>query len=232
VRVAVLVLGEASPADLARLRDSLEALARRLADAHAAYRPGAPDPSFTVELVGPLQVEPPPPLAPPGPGPFDRALHAWRLWRAVRAAHAAAPGFLPDAWDVRVYLQAEPAGDEELHFAEGLGEQGGEVGVVDAGLHGWGTLLAATAVFHEVFHCLGASDKYDAAGHAVLPGGLAEPGLEPRFPQRLAELMVGEVPLGPASGRLPTTAAEVGVGPVTAAEVGWRQSAERPAGRP
>ena len=39
--------------------------------------------------------------------------------------------------------------------------------------------------------------------------------------------MVGEVPLGPLFGRLPASAAEVGVGPVTAAEVGWLPPATR-----
>jgi hypothetical protein len=94
------------------------------------------------------------------------------------------------------------------------------VGVVRASLDGDG-LLGATAAFHEALHTLGASDKYDAAGHAVAPGGLAEPSLDPPYPQRLAEIMVGEVPLAPGVGRLPVTAAELGVGPVTAAEVGW-----------
>jgi hypothetical protein len=70
----------------------------------------------------------------------------------------------------------------------------------------------------------------DAGGHATVPAGLAEPDLVPRFPQRMAELMVGEVPLGPAGGRLPASAAEVGVGPVTAAEVGWLPPATRPDG--
>jgi len=55
----------------------------------------------------------------------------------------------------------------------------------------------------------------------VVPGGLAEPDLEPRFPQRLAEIMVGEVPLGPGAGRLPASARELGVGAATAAEIGW-----------
>jgi hypothetical protein len=106
-------------------------------------------------------------------------------------------------------------------FAEGIGEQGGEVGVVRARFDEAGATLAAAAIFHEAFHCLGASDKYDPLGHAREPAGLAEPDLTPRYPQRLAELMVGEVPLGPGVGRLPASVAELGVGPVTAAEVGW-----------
>jgi hypothetical protein len=221
VTLAVLVLGEASPGAMTRLRGTLEELAGRLSSERAAYTPGTDRESFLVELVGPLAVERLPPIAAPGPGVVERALHAIELWRATRAAHAAAPGFVPGAWDVRVYLLAAPPAGEASRFAEGIGELGGEVGVVRAGFDEQGATLAAAAIFHEAFHCLGASDKYDSSGHAQLPGGLAEPDLSPTFPQRLAELMVGEVPLGPARGRLPMSVGELGVGPVTAAEIGW-----------
>jgi hypothetical protein len=143
------------------------------------------------------------------------------LWRAAAAAHAAAPGFAPGAWDVRIYVVAAAPGEGASRFAEGIGEEGGEVGVVRAAFDAQGATLAAAAIFHEAFHCLGASDKYDASGRAVLPAGLVEPALDPVFPQRQAELMVGEVPLGPARGRLPVSVAELGIGPVTAAEIGW-----------
>jgi hypothetical protein len=222
VSVAVLVLGEASPAAMARLRVTLDALARRLAAVRAGYVPGGAGETFIVELVGPLHVDRLPPFAPPGPGPLDRVLHALDLWRGARTAHAAAPGFVPEAWDVRVYVVAVPPDQDAPRFAEGIGEQGGEVGVVRARFDERGATLAAAAIFHEAFHCLGASDKYDARGRAVVPAGLVEPGLDPRYPQRLAELMVGEVPLGPGAGRLPVGVAEIGIGPVTAAEVGWR----------
>jgi len=221
VRIAVLVLGEASPAAMGTLRTTLEALARRLAAVRAAYQPSASGETFSVELVGPLRVGRLPPVAPPDTDPLSRALHAFDLWGATRAAHAAAPDFLPEAWDVRIYLVAAAPDEETPHYAEGLGEQGGELGVVRARFDEGSALLAAAAVFHEAFHCLGATDKYDPLGHARLPAGLAEPDLVPRFPQRLAELMVGEIPLGPLAGRQPTAAAEIGVGPVTAAEVGW-----------
>jgi hypothetical protein len=221
VTLAVLVLGQPAPAAMARLRDALDGLGRQLSAERARLAPGAPGESFVVELVGPLQPERLPPFTAPGPGPLARLTHAFDLWRAARAAHAAAPGFVPGAWDVRVYLLAAAEDEEAPRFAEGIGELGGEVGVVRARFDGGGATLAAAAVFHEAFHCLGASDKYDGQGHAVAPQGLAEPDLAPPYPQRLAELMVGEVALAPGAGRLPNGVAELGVGPVTAAEVGW-----------
>ena len=35
---------------------------------------------------------------------------------------------------------------------------------------------------HELFHTLGATDKYDASGAALVPSGLAEPDLNPLVP--------------------------------------------------
>jgi hypothetical protein len=225
VGVAVLVLGEATPEAMEALRATLGDLARRLAEERAAWDRSARGEAFTVELVGPLRVERLPPVAPPGEGLLDRTLHALALWRASRAAHAAAPDFLPGAWDVRIYLVAASAVEDAPRFAEGIGEQGGEVGVVRARFDEASPTLAAAAVFHEAFHCLGASDKYDPAGHARVPEGLVDPELRPRYPQRLAELMVGEVPLAPGVGRLPASVAELAIGPATAVEVGWRPAA-------
>jgi hypothetical protein len=55
----------------------------------------------------------------------------------------------------------------------------------------------------------------------MVPAGLAEPGLLPRYPQRAAEIMVGEVPEAADQGRLVESLDEVRVGPVTAMEIGW-----------
>jgi hypothetical protein len=116
----------------------------------------------------------------------------------------------------------EPSrGAPSASFAEGVGEDGGEVGLVRVAVGNGQPTLALTALAHELLHCLGATDKYDAAGHALLPQGLAEPGLSPQLPQRRAEVMVGEVPLGPGKGRLAESLEELAVGPQTAAEVGW-----------
>ena len=81
--------------------------------------------------------------------------------------------------------------------------------------------MNAVVIAHELLHTLGATDKYDPAGHAVVPAGLAEPDRSPTFPQRYGELMVGEVPLDPMRGRLIASLAELRVGPITAVEIGW-----------
>lgn len=98
------------------------------------------------------------------------------------------------------------------HQVEGLGEAGGTIGLVEGTIGDTALTLELVAAAHEVLHCLGAKDGYDAQGHA-LPRGIIEPGF--------AEVMVGEVPLGPNQGRIPKSLSEVRVGEETAREIGW-----------
>ena len=129
------------------------------------------------------------------------------------AAHGNAPGL----FDVRLVVALrEGAG----HLVEGAGEAGGTIGLVEGTSGDTQLTLELTAVAHELLHCLGARDGYDANGHA-LPRGLVEPELG--FPQHFAEVMVGEVPLAPGQGRNPKSLDEVRVGDETAREVVWLQ---------
>lgn len=119
-----------------------------------------------------------------------------------------------------LYHDAQPG----RRLAHSLGLEKGRIGVVNAfGSH----RLARrnrVVIAHELLHTLGASDKYDpATGRPRYPEGFAEPGREPRYPQRMAELMGGYVPLGPGERRMPRSLAETVVGPATAAEIGWRR---------
>lgn len=77
-------------------------------------------------------------------------------------------------------------------------------------------------IAHELLHTLGATDKYDpATGLPMFPTGYAEPERSPRFPQANAELMGGRIPLGPNEALIPTSLAQVSIGPATAHEIGW-----------
>jgi len=227
VAVLVYVLGAASPEDVRGLGLALDRLERRLGADAAAFGLGGDGPGagpLQFDVAGPVAVHVLPPVDPPGDA-VARVTHALALWRAERAVRDATPDMDPRSYDVRIYLVAAREGGRG--FAEGIGAAGGEVGVVRATIAD-DALLAATAVAHEALHALGATDKYDREGHALVPAGLYAPGLDPPFPQPRAEIMVGELPLGPGLGRLPASAEELGVGPETAREIGW---AGAPAGQ-
>ncbi len=228
VAIVLLAPAEIEEARIARFRDGLGDLHGRLTAEFRRYRGGGPP--FSFSLVGPVPFKGALSFTPDSPGIVDRARHAWRLWRTLRGIHSAS-GFDPKPYDTCIYLFLEPAtasGGGVTTFAEGSGAVGGEVGFVRAAAGSNDAVLALTAVAHELLHCLGATDKYDASGHALLPDGLAEPQLSPQFPQRYAEWMVGEVPIASGQGRLPSSLAELRVGPATAREIGWTTGAAGP----
>lgn len=78
-------------------------------------------------------------------------------------------------------------------------------------------------IAHELLHTLGATDKYDLRTNQPRhPEGFAEPEREPRYPQLLAELMAGRIPLSSVDAKTPESLRQVVIGPETAAEIGWK----------
>jgi hypothetical protein len=181
-------------------------------------RPGAHG-EIHLRRYGPTPLQEPLPLAPASDGLWDRTEYGWTLSRRLDRLDSAA-GVVARAYDARLYVLLEHREENAPRFAEGIAEAGGEIGLVHAVLEDDDLTLALTATAHELLHCLGASDKYDADGHA-LPDGLVEPSLAPPFPQRFADPMVGELPLGPHRGRLPRSLDELRMGAQTAREIGF-----------
>jgi hypothetical protein len=193
------------------LEDRLEAEARR--HGHAGPKP------FRLKLFGPVIASMPPP-SPASDGVMDLVRQALdsRAWCAAVDPRA---GVVPDHWDTRIYVVARKPASETRSFVEGQSEQGGRIGMVDVELDASMADLTLFVTAHELMHTLGASDKYDVAGHAVIPAGLAEPERTPRYPQRFAEVMARNRPLSETNETLITSLDELAVGPATAREIGW-----------
>jgi hypothetical protein len=222
LRVAVVLLSRSpvSPPVREAWRGGLVRLGEWVAWQAGRYRTDLGQPiQFT--LVGPVD-EGAVRLEPTQEAWWRRALQARRLAGALARADAAA-GLSPTAWDARIYVLLEEGGEEGPRQVEGLAEAGGRVGLVRGVREERELTLELTAVAHELFHCLGAADAYDAEGHALVPQGLVEPERQPLYPQPAAEVMVGEVPLRRGQGRLAQSLDEVGVGPATAHALHWTE---------
>jgi len=77
-------------------------------------------------------------------------------------------------------------------------------------------------IMHELFHTLGATDKYDLhSGLPIYPEGYAEPSREPLHPQALAEIMGGQIAVSQSEIKMPDSLAKVVIGTKTAKEIGW-----------
>lgn len=77
-------------------------------------------------------------------------------------------------------------------------------------------------ITHELLHTLGASDKYDEHTNLpIYPDGFAEPGRQPLYPQRKAEIMGGRIPVSATEASMPPGLRSTLVGDKTATEIAW-----------
>lgn len=181
-----------------------------------ASRYGLPlaDP-LTVHLAPQLHARPP--QLPNKPSMLDSVVWSlsmrWWAWR-----HDDWDGPPPD---IRIYMSFYSP--ENRHYlAHSLGLQKGLIGLVNAfaspRYQGQNNVVTA----HELLHTLGATDKYDPATTLpVWPTGFAEPYQVPRYPQHLAEIMGGRVPVSPERALMPPNLDDVVIGPETALEIHW-----------
>jgi hypothetical protein len=181
---------------------------------------------FGIKLDRPLRFTLAPPLRSIPPQMPDRpsALQAmlWTLQMRWWAWHTPPkpPGPTPR---IRLFLTYhDPARTAVLDHSTGL--QRGLIGVAQLFATAEMSGSNHTVIAHELLHTLGATDKYDpATNQPVYPVGIAEPLLEPRYPQSFAELMAGRIALSPTEARIPENLQQVVVGPATAVEIGWQK---------
>jgi hypothetical protein len=218
LQVGLVLLSPGADVETESWRRGADALAARL-DAEMARWRGPGGSAFQFSVVGPVAWSGPLPFSPPTASPLDRVGHAVDVWRTVRDIDRSAGGAV-GGFDVRIFFLCAPLADGQLGFAEGSGALLGEVAFVRGSCEG-DLSLSLQAVGHELLHTVGATDRYDAGGHARGPDALADPDRVPLYPQIHAEWMVGEVPIAPGRGRLPESLEELRIGPLTAREIGW-----------
>jgi hypothetical protein len=221
VQVA-LVLLEREPvqaAAMTQIKTRAPELENRLTAEMARYRGMREPRPFSFTIYGPIAVTAPPPR-PAGDSVAELARHAWNTWLYFRDVDRRAEVEWRAA-DSRIYLVLRPPENERRKTVEGQSEQGGRVGSVEVELDESMVDFALFVATHELFHTLGATDKYDAVGRARVPDGLPEPQRSPLYPQTSAEIMARNVVISSGQERPPETLAELSVGPVTAREIGW-----------
>ncbi len=104
---------------------------------------------------------------------------------------------------------------------DSVGLQGGMIGIINGfaaeNYRGSNHLVVA----HELFHTLGALDRYGPDTLPVFPEGYAEPAKSPLYPQEFAEVMGGRIPMSSSSAEMPVSLQQVKVGELTAREINW-----------
>ncbi len=206
------------PSDPNTLPTSLHDIAPWFNAERARY--GRPGMYLEVDVFGPWgRVVEPPVLD-------DPDLPAWmvgiRGWQYARFFHnlVTDQGEDPDDYAARLYLVYSH--NEDDIAAHSRGSEKGRVAAVYVDLNeqnpGYGVLTVA----HELAHTLGAQDFYNPRTYlAMHPEGFVEPFADPLYPQEFAELMAGDIPIGPSSEREAQSLDDVRIGYATARDLGW-----------
>ncbi|MEL6344890.1 MAG: hypothetical protein AAFV53_17365 [Myxococcota bacterium] len=161
----------------------------------------------------------PPSLGGPGDSMFSLLVSAWRYQQyfsqlgdrnGVRAADVGA----------RVFVIVG-AGNDDL-AAHSRGSQSGRLAISYIDAREQNPAYALATIAHEMGHTLGADDTYHTAlSTAVHPRGFVEPFADPLYPQRFAELMAVDIPLGPGIEGEIRDLNQLRVGYHSAAQMGW-----------
>ncbi len=220
VAMVIVRMGQVNPQALTDLVIRSSVLEDKLAMEYGRYRSGSFSP-FRFVHYGPVDAISRAPSAPDS-GLLSAARYGFELWKYRRAIDKMV-GLDERGVDAALYVVVRPPQSSAQKFMEGASQQGGKVGIVEVELDATMVDVALFVAAHELFHVLGATDKYDAAGRVSLPAGLADPEQIPLYPQRKAEVMARNVAVGPDTERVPDTLEELAVGVMTAREVGWIQ---------
>jgi hypothetical protein len=103
-----------------------------------------------------------------------------------------------------------------------LGLQKGLIGVVNVFADKRSEARNNLVITHEILHTVGASDKYNLLSvQPLYPDGFAEPNLEPLYPQSVAEIMGGRIPLSETQSDIPEGLEQTIIGLKTGQEINW-----------
>jgi len=173
-------------------------------------------PPVAVRLAPAVAELPPPPPVPPA---GVAATMAWSLhlrWWAHRV-----DTFREPPADIRIFLIYHEARGR-IALDSSLGLEKGRIGVVHCFASRRMTKTNNVIIAHELLHTLGATDKYDPATTLPrFPEGYADPERKPRYPQVLAEVMGGRIPVAEDRAEIPPSLDYVVIGEATAREIGW-----------
>lgn len=199
-------------------RADFEPIAEYFAEEGARYNLGLRRP---IELQLGAEVSSIPPAPPSQGGLFSTII--WSLkFRLFAWQNSPKVNVKPD---IKLYLlYYNPITSPTLSHSTALNK--GRIGRVN--LFGDSSYAKQNLVItaHELLHTLTATDKYSFTDNfPVFPNGFAEPDKTPLFPQTIAELMAGRIPVAEGKAEIPKSLNFTIIGNKTAQEIGWLKSA-------
>jgi len=127
--------------------------------------------------------------------------------------------------DIRIFVLYKKAGTYTQTLDMSLGLKKGLVALVRSPAAASAEPYTNFIIAHEMLHTVGAYDKYDKKTLCPrFPEGFAEPDLDPLYPQEIAEIMGGRIPLGKGKYAQVKSLDQVVIGEKTAEEIKWISS--------
>ncbi len=167
--------------------------------------------------LGPAATKIPP--APPPKSAFFLKIGLWSL-KLRYWAWQNTPDGISNNNRVRIFVLYHGM-DHDKPLQHSLGLQKGLLGIVHAYAAESQNKQNNLVIAHELLHTVGASDKYDAHGNPVFPGGYAQPERTPLYPQFRAEIMAGRIPDSRTDSRMALSLDSCMIGIETASEISW-----------
>lgn len=217
VALILLARGALDPAALAAFEARIPALERALEGEFRRY--GGNFRPFRFRRFGPVPERVSPPSADAAPGLLEPLRISYELFWFVRRSDEAVG--VNGSHDGKIYVLLSAPVSSRRALVEGLGQDGGRIAVTHIELSEDSVDFGLFVITHELFHLLGASDRYAADGTALVPDGLGEPEREPLYPQETAEVMARGRVIEPGREVPPGDLVELRVGTRTASEIGW-----------
>ena len=166
--------------------------------------------------LGP-QLKEPPPIPPADRKPLNMVswsleLRYW-LFNSTRSVGL-------DSRHIRMFVVYH-RGQRDKLLAHSYGLQKGLLGVVNAFAIPAEAGSNRVVIAHELLHLFGATDKYGDGNLPLYPDGYAQPERYPLYPQAMAEIMGGRIPVSQQKAYIPDSLDQCLIGPKTAAEINW-----------
>ncbi|VAW80334.1 hypothetical protein MNBD_GAMMA15-1385 [hydrothermal vent metagenome] len=172
---------------------------------------------ITIKLAP--EIDEQPPLPPANASTLSIIIWSLKL-RYWASSNNTFDGPEPDVQMFVVYYDPK----QRQRLAHSLGLQKGLIGVVNAFASPAQAKRNNVVIAHEFLHTVGASDKYDPqTNQPVYPEGFADPGQNPVYPQKRAEIMGGRIPIASHNAIMPRSLKSCVAGPKTAQEIRWAE---------
>jgi hypothetical protein len=228
IALILLERGPLDPVALAAFETRIPELERALEAEFRRYE-GTFRP-FRFRRFGPVPERVPPPSVDAAPGLLEPLRISYELfWFARRSDEAVG---LEGSHDGKIYVLLSAPVSSRRALVEGLGQDGGRIAVTHIELSEDSVDFGLFVITHELFHLLGAGDRYGADGMALVPDGLGQPEQEPLSPQQTAEVMARGRVIEPGQEVPAGDLGELRVGTKTASEIGWRTALPASGDRP